>query len=91
MDQRIAALDLFRTPSHWLPRMPSSEGEAPRVLPKLLIAPLEAGGPPLLSTPNVPHLVITVQDCVMVEQVSRGRRVGWDNVVDSAMGDSGHV
>ena len=67
VDQHIAALDPFRTPSHWLPHDPDNK-DAP-VLPKLLIAPLEAGGPPLLSTPNIPHLVITVQDCVMVEQV----------------------
>ena len=40
----------------------------PPVLPTLMIAALEAGGRPLLSMPNLPHLVVTVQDCVMIEQ-----------------------
>jgi len=55
----FALLDLFQTPSHALP-----DGD----LPVLLVAPLEAGGRPLLSMPNMPHLVYTVQDCVMIEQ-----------------------
>jgi hypothetical protein len=37
-------------------------------LPVFWIAPLEAGGCPLLSPPNVIHLVLTVRDCVMVEE-----------------------
>ena len=37
-------------------------------LPVFKIALLEAGGRPLLSPPNVPHMVITVDTCVMVEQ-----------------------
>ena len=36
-------------------------------LPTFWVAPLEAGGPPLLSPPNVIHCVITARDCVMVE------------------------
>ena len=36
--------------------------------PILWIAPLEAGGPPLLSPPNLIHCVLTVRDCVMVEE-----------------------
>jgi hypothetical protein len=32
------------------------------------VALLEAGGAPLLSAPNLPHLVITTNDCVMVEE-----------------------
>ena len=47
------------------------------VLPTMHVALLEAGGPPLLSPPNWPHLVLTLQDCVMVEQ----RRV-FRNVSD---------
>ena len=35
---------------------------------QLWVALLEAGGKPLLSTPNAPHMVITLQHCVMVEQ-----------------------
>jgi hypothetical protein len=31
------------------------------------VALLEEGGRPLLSPPNWPHLVITLQDCVMIE------------------------
>lgn len=42
--------------------------DLPDILPTLQIALLEAGGEPLLSTPNVPHMVITLQHCVMVEQ-----------------------
>jgi hypothetical protein len=38
------------------------------VLPCFYVAPLEAGGRPLLSPPNAPHLVLTIQDCVMVEE-----------------------
>ena len=41
---------------------------APDELPRFMIAALEAGGRPLMSAPNLPHLVLTVQDCVMVEQ-----------------------
>lgn len=40
----------------------------PSPLPHVWVAFLEAGGEPLLSTPNVPHMVLTLQDCVMVEQ-----------------------
>jgi hypothetical protein len=49
-------------------------------LPKLYVALLEAGGRPLLSTPNVPHLVLTVQDCVMIEQ-RRVSKMCLDEVV----------
>lgn len=54
----FAQLDPFNTPSFALPP----------VLPRLWVALLRAGGEPLLSPPNLPHLVITTQDCVMVEQ-----------------------
>ena len=37
-------------------------------LPTFWVAPLEAGGCPLLSPPNMIHLVLTVRDCVMVEE-----------------------
>jgi len=37
-------------------------------LPVFWVAPLEAGGCPLLSPPNVIHLVMTLRDCVMVEE-----------------------
>ena len=57
---RAACLDLFGTPTAFLP--------PPEVLPPLIVAPLAAGGRPLLSPPNAPHLVLTVQDCVMVEE-----------------------
>ena len=36
--------------------------------PTLWIAALEAGGPPLLSPPNIIHCVYTVRDCVMCEE-----------------------
>lgn len=35
--------------------------------PTLRVAVLEAGGGALLSPPNWPHVVVTLQDCVMVE------------------------
>ena len=54
----FAQLDPFNTPEEGLPP----------VLPKLWVALLRAGGRPLLSPPNLPHLVITARDCVMVEQ-----------------------
>lgn len=53
-------LDPFNTPSESIP--PDVE------LPVFWIAPLEAGGRPLLSPPNQLHCVLTVQDCVMAEQ-----------------------
>lgn len=36
--------------------------------PRLKVALLRSGGRPLLSPPNLPHLVITASDCAMVEQ-----------------------
>jgi len=36
--------------------------------PVFTVALLEAGGPPLLSPPNVQHVVLTLQNCVMVEE-----------------------
>tara|TARA_Y200000002_G_C22263824_1_gene489145 strand:- start:74 stop:460 length:387 start_codon:yes stop_codon:yes gene_type:complete len=47
---KFSLLDLFNTPSHALPK----------ILPEIIVAPLEAGGRPLLSMPNMPHLVYTV-------------------------------
>lgn len=43
------------------------------VLPTFRVALLEAGGRPLLSPPNTPHLVLTLQDCVMVEERKIGK------------------
>jgi len=40
----------------------------PVALPEILVAAVEAGGRALLSVPNVPHMVITVRDCVLVEE-----------------------
>ena len=57
---KIAALNLFNTPDEFLP-----EAEH---LPILCIAVLEDGSEPLVSPPNIPHIVITINDCVMVEQ-----------------------
>lgn len=56
---RIAAFDPFRTPSVALPN-----GR----LPTFWVAGLEAGGQPLLSPPNMPHMVLTTENCVMVEE-----------------------
>ena len=53
-------LDLFDTPTECIP-----DGAD---LPVFWVAPLEAGGRPLLSPPNQQHCVLTVQNCVMVEQ-----------------------
>ena len=39
-----------------------------RKRPTFWVAPLEAGGCPLLSPPNVIHCVLTTRDCVMVEE-----------------------
>ena len=67
---RVAAFDPFRTPSMALPSSTDkgSIAAAPRPLPRFWVAPLEAGGAPLLSPPNMPHLVLSCQDCVMVEE-----------------------
>jgi len=62
--QKFALLDLFKTPS-WA--LPSTRGKI-SPLPLILLVPLEAGGRPLLSTPNVPHAVLTLETCVMIEQ-----------------------
>jgi len=40
----------------------------PAKLPTFWVAPLECGGCPLLSPPNWIHCVVTVRDCVMVEE-----------------------
>ena len=37
------------------------------MLPKFWVAPLEAGGQLLLSPANLPHCVVTLQDCAMIE------------------------
>ena len=58
---KIAALQIFATPDDLLPKDDS-------LLPILTIAMLESGGRPLVSPPNIPHAVFTVNDCVMVEQ-----------------------
>jgi hypothetical protein len=54
-------LEIFRT----------SDEELPldyELLPILTVAVLESGGLPLVSPPNIPHAVFTVNECVMVEQ-----------------------
>ncbi|KAK3282859.1 hypothetical protein CYMTET_9420 [Cymbomonas tetramitiformis] len=61
----FCCLDLFNTPDHHLPSCQAGQTTS---LTKFYIAPLEAGGRPLLSPPNVPHAVLTLQTCVMVEQ-----------------------
>eukprot|EP01006_Ploeotia_vitrea_P023742 TRINITY_DN56344_c0_g1_i1.p1 TRINITY_DN56344_c0_g1~~TRINITY_DN56344_c0_g1_i1.p1 ORF type:complete len:487 (+),score=26.59 TRINITY_DN56344_c0_g1_i1:28-1461(+) len=59
---KFCHLDLFNTPSGCLP----SRGQGG--LPEIYLVPLEAGGSPLLLPPNLPHCVLTVQTCVMIEQ-----------------------
>ncbi|KAH9578677.1 hypothetical protein LSM04_002081 [Trypanosoma melophagium] len=63
---KVAALDIFNTPDEALPKDET-------LLPIIHVAVLESGGRPLISPPNIPHMVITVNDCVMVEQ----RRVAY--------------
>lgn len=76
---RAACLDIFGTPSEYLPQSGSSrngsdvgDGDGDEggdgVLPVFWVAPLMAGGFPLLSPPNSIHMVVTAQDCVMIEQ-----------------------
>ena len=81
---RIAAFDPFHTPTEALPSIsshrntdvpeqnsegvPTSRRRGTAVAPIFWVAPLEAGGLPLLSPPNMPHMVMTVRDCVMVEE-----------------------
>eukprot|EP01062_Namystynia_karyoxenos_P074538 TRINITY_DN71482_c0_g1_i1.p1 TRINITY_DN71482_c0_g1~~TRINITY_DN71482_c0_g1_i1.p1 ORF type:complete len:572 (+),score=211.96 TRINITY_DN71482_c0_g1_i1:38-1753(+) len=56
--------------------LPSAPGD---VLPVLWLALVEAGGRPLLLPPNLPHTVLTLQDCVMVEE-RRLSRLWLDDV-----------
>eukprot|EP00892_Ulva_mutabilis_P012387 jgi/Ulvmu1/9520/UM053_0008.1 len=60
---KFAQLHLFEAPTEHLPIGPDGR----RVTPTLRVAVLEAGGGALLSPPNWPHIVVTLQDCVMVE------------------------
>ena len=46
----------------------ASSGRPGGTRPTFWVAPLEAGGCPLLSPPNVIHCVLTTRDCVMVEE-----------------------
>ena len=48
--------------------MASRVGRPGGTRPTFWVAPLEAGGCPLLSPPNVIHCVLTTRDCVMVEE-----------------------
>jgi len=70
---QFCCLDLLSCAPWHLPspqtQLQSSETspQGPR-LPTLTIALLEAGGWSLISPPNVPHMVLTTQHCVMVEQ-----------------------
>ncbi|ORC88298.1 uncharacterized protein TM35_000171700 [Trypanosoma theileri] len=63
---KVVSLDIFNTPDEALPNDET-------LLPIIHVAVLESGGRPLISPPNIPHVVITVNDCVMVEQ----RRVAY--------------
>ncbi|RNF04794.1 hypothetical protein TraAM80_04920 [Trypanosoma rangeli] len=63
---KVAALDIFSTPDEALPKDAT-------LLPIIHVAVLESGGRPLISPPNIPHLVISLNDCIMVEQ----RRVAY--------------
>eukprot|EP00756_Hemistasia_phaeocysticola_P057347 Hpha_TRINITY_DN33970_c0_g1::TRINITY_DN33970_c0_g1_i1::g.69497::m.69497 len=88
-------MDLWHTPDEALPRydvslkdsgMDSlreagevSTGVSGDVLPVLWVALVEAGGRPLLLPPNLPHTVLTLQDCVMVEE-RRLSRLWLDDV-----------
>ena len=67
---RVAAINPFTTATNALPVPPNSMigTSRQRPLPRFWVAPLHAGGAPLLSPPNMPHMVITVRDCVMVEE-----------------------
>jgi hypothetical protein len=58
---RIAALDIFHCPDDELP----DDGS---LLPILCVAVLESAGRPLISPPNIPHAVFSLNNCVMVEQ-----------------------
>ncbi|KAH8603340.1 hypothetical protein ERJ75_001827700 [Trypanosoma vivax] len=58
---KVASLDIFNTPDEALPSDAT-------LLPIIHVALLESGGRPLISPPNIPHVVVTVNDCVMVEQ-----------------------
>lgn len=57
---KIAALNIFSTKDEDLPDE--------SLLPILTVAVLESSGRPLVSPPNIPHAVFSVNDCVMVEQ-----------------------
>jgi hypothetical protein len=58
--KKVVGLDIFKKPKEHLPPT--------QFLPVMTVAVLRAGGRPLVSPPNIPHVVITVNDCVMVEQ-----------------------
>ncbi|KEG12844.1 hypothetical protein DQ04_01381000 [Trypanosoma grayi] len=58
---KVAALDIFATPDEALPNDAT-------LLPIIHVAVLESGGRPLISPPNIPHAVISLNDCIMVEQ-----------------------
>ncbi|CBH18562.1 hypothetical protein, conserved [Trypanosoma brucei gambiense DAL972] len=58
---KVAALDIFNTPDEALPGDPT-------LLPIIHVALLESGSRPLISPPNIPHIVVTLNDCIMVEQ-----------------------
>mgnify|MGYP001594995155 CR=1 FL=1 len=60
-DGKVVALNIFEALDEDLP-------EDENDLPIVTVAVLQAGGLPLISPPNIPHVVITVRDCVMVEQ-----------------------
>lgn len=66
----FAGLHPFRAADDNFPPLLSdgAAGESADPLPTFYIALLEAGGRPLLSPPNVPHAVLSLQNCVMVEQ-----------------------
>jgi hypothetical protein len=53
---------------HLFDQLKEEEFPPSQYLPVWTVAVLRAGGRPLVSPPNIPHLVITCNDCVMVEQ-----------------------
>ena len=66
-DQQPGEKNTSPTTPHQQPGEKNKTPGSPR-LPVFYVAPLEAGGPPLLSPPNLMHCVLTVRDCVMVEE-----------------------
>eukprot|EP00998_Keelungia_sp_KM082_P005720 NODE_2020_length_1156_cov_68.090379_g2003_i0.p1 GENE.NODE_2020_length_1156_cov_68.090379_g2003_i0~~NODE_2020_length_1156_cov_68.090379_g2003_i0.p1 ORF type:complete len:353 (-),score=92.82 NODE_2020_length_1156_cov_68.090379_g2003_i0:98-1078(-) len=67
-EENYQALDILNTPDEMLPGPDEPYRVEDDPLPILWVAPLETGGRQFTLTPNVLHMVLTVQTCVMVEQ-----------------------